>query len=246
MNDGVGFEMSGASALLAWWRDAGVDVAVRENAPSWRSLQPAAPVQRASAKADLPQVAAKNAPQAPTPTPAPPPAPAPAPLPGTLGEIEQWLAERSKELDARHLSANITEGAPLLVVGARGDGEDGLLPPAQALFDRMMAAIGIEAPPLAMIDPAFRPGQPARAPFDPMLLEAMRKRIALARPERLLILGDQAVRALLDAPLLKARGKAQMVEGVRSVATFHPRWLLDRPGDKRMAWQDLQILTGDE
>ncbi|WP_260508519.1 uracil-DNA glycosylase family protein [Sphingomicrobium aestuariivivum] len=167
-------------------------------------------------------------------------------MPGTLGDIEQWLAARSEKLDARHLPAVIPEGAPLLVIGARGDGEDGLLPPARVLFDRMMAAIGIEAPPLAMIDPAFRPGQPARAPFDPMLVEAMRRRIALAKPERLLILGDQAARALLDAPLLKARGKAQMVEGVRCVATFHPRWLLDRPGDKRMAWQDLQILTGDE
>jgi uracil-DNA glycosylase len=30
---------------------------------------------------------------------------------------------------------------------------------------------------------------------------------------------------------------------VRTVVTFHPRQLLDRQSDKRLAWQDLLLLT---
>jgi DNA polymerase len=33
------------------------------------------------------------------------------------------------------------------------------------------------------------------------------------------------------------------VEGVRTVATFHPRQLLKRPSDKALAWKDLLLLT---
>lgn len=251
MTDGVGFDRENAAALLGWWREAGVDVAVRENAPSWRSLTPAARIQENPAErsneaptSPLPSTPPTAPTQAPTPTPTP--APAPKPLPETLEGIEGWLARRSDELDATHLRADVPMKAPLLAIGARGDDRAGLTAPARELFERMMAAIGMEVPPLLFIDPAYRPGQPARAPFDPMLIEAVKRRLSLATPARLLLFGEQAARALLETPLPKARGRLHMVEGARCVATFHPRWLLDRRGDKRLAWQDLQILMGDE
>ncbi|MCJ7422350.1 uracil-DNA glycosylase family protein [Sphingomicrobium astaxanthinifaciens] len=257
MNDGVGIDKAGARALLDWWDAAGVDVAVRERAPSWRSLRPAPAPAPASAPPLTPSaVPGSDAGTAssPAPAPAPPaspstrvptPAPAPAPVPDTLEAIEAWLAARSATLGAAHLAAPLPSEPPLLVVGARGEAPEGMTPPARELFERMMAAIGIEAPPLAMIDPAYRPGQPSRAPFDPGLVEALRKRLALARPQRLLLLGEQAARALLEAPLARVRGRCHTVEGARCVATFHPRWLLDRPADKRLAWIDLQLLAGD-
>ena len=48
--------------------------------------------------------------------------------------------------------------------------------------------------------------------------------------------------ALLGKPLIEARGHVHQVEGVRTVATFHPRFLLDRPSEKARAWSDLLLL----
>jgi DNA polymerase len=43
-----------------------------------------------------------------------------------------------------------------------------------------------------------------------------------------------------------ARGHVHKVEGIRTVATFHPRHLIKRTLDKRLAWQDLLLLMEDE
>ena len=51
---------------------------------------------------------------------------------------------------------------------------------------------------------------------------------------------------MLGEPLLKARGRVHKVEGVRTVATFNPRWLLQRPSDKAKAWADLLLLMEEE
>ena len=76
--------------------------------------------------------------------------------------------------------------------------------------------------------------------------EIARKHIALARPKRLILFGDAPARALTGQPLAAARGKIHRIEGVRAVATFHPRWLLQRPSDKALAWKDLLLLMSEE
>ena len=73
-----------------------------------------------------------------------------------------------------------------------------------------------------------------------------RRHIALVRPNRLLLLGDGPCRALLGQPLLAVRGHVHRIEGVRTVATFHPRWLLQRQADKAKAWADLLLLMEEE
>ena len=70
-----------------------------------------------------------------------------------------------------------------------------------------------------------------------------RDHIRFARPQRLILFGDAPSRALLGEPMTKARGRVHKVEGVRTVATFHPRWLLQRPSDKALAWKDLLLLV---
>ena len=60
------------------------------------------------------------------------------------------------------------------------------------------------------------------------------------------LLGDAAAKALTGQPLGSARGRVHRIEGVRAVATFHPRWLLQRPSDKALAWKDLQLLMSEE
>ena len=52
--------------------------------------------------------------------------------------------------------------------------------------------------------------------------------------------------ALLGEKLAQARGRAHKVEGVRTIATFHPRLLLQRPGNKGLAWRDLLLLMEED
>jgi len=51
---------------------------------------------------------------------------------------------------------------------------------------------------------------------------------------------------LIGKPLTAARGHVHKIEGVRTVATFHPRQLLQRASDKALAWRDLLLLMEDE
>jgi DNA polymerase len=75
--------------------------------------------------------------------------------------------------------------------------------------------------------------------------EIARRHIAFVRPKRLLLLGDGPCVALLGKRLVEARGHTHKVEGVRAVATFHPRHLVNRPLDKSLAWKDLLLLMED-
>jgi DNA polymerase len=77
-------------------------------------------------------------------------------------------------------------------------------------------------------------------------VELARRHIALARPRRLLLLGDGPCLGLLGKRLIEARGHVHKIEGVRTVATFHPRHLVNRPLDKGLAWRDLLLLMEDE
>ena len=52
--------------------------------------------------------------------------------------------------------------------------------------------------------------------------------------------------ALLGKRLPQARGHVHKVEGVRTVATFHPRNLVNQPSNKSLAWKDLLLLMEDE
>ena len=56
----------------------------------------------------------------------------------------------------------------------------------------------------------------------------------------------QRLEAVLGKRLVEARGHVHKVEGVRTVATFHPRMLMKRPSDKAKAWADLLLLMEDE
>jgi DNA polymerase len=73
-----------------------------------------------------------------------------------------------------------------------------------------------------------------------------RQQVRLAKPRRLLLLGGGPCVALLGKPLPEARGHVHRVEGVRTVATFHPRQLIQNSANKSHAWKDLLLLMEDE
>ena len=121
---------------------------------------------------------------------------------------------------------------------------------AESAVNRLMAvtAIGFRADEAysASLSCFHAPGARMSEADRVACADIARKHIALAKPKRLLLLGDGPCRALLDQPLVGARGHVHKVEGVRTVATFHPRWLLQRPSDKAKAWADLLLLMEDE
>ncbi len=145
------------------------------------------------------------------------------------------------------------EGAPVMLIAempAREDAAAGrpIGGEAWALTEKMLAAIGIAADDAYCANLAcfHAPGAKLGAGDLEACAEIARRHIALARPKRLLLLGDAPARALLGKPMTAARGQVHKVEGVRAVVTFHPRQLLMRPSDKALAWRDLLLLMEDE
>jgi DNA polymerase len=76
--------------------------------------------------------------------------------------------------------------------------------------------------------------------------EIARRHIKLVRPKRLLLIGEGPAQALFGKPVAQARGHVHKVEGVRTVATFHPRALINQPSNKSLAWKDLLLLMEDD
>jgi len=71
------------------------------------------------------------------------------------------------------------------------------------------------------------------------------RQVALIQPKLILAVGRIAAQNLLktDTPIGKLRGQVHHLAetGIPVVATYHPAYLLRSPGEKRKAWQDLQL-----
>ena len=215
---------------VGWWREAGVEVAVGEAPRGW-----------------LRGVEVVAAPVATAPV---------AELPASFDAFRAWLAGSSglpmDRAGAVRVAPHGVEGAPVMLISDLPGGEDAaegrpIGGAAYALTVRMLAAIGIEADAAYHASLACFHAPGARIGREELEACAAiaRDHIRLARPALLLLLGDAPARALLGEPLARARGRVHKVEGVRTVATFHPRWLLQRPSDKALAWRDLLLLMSE-
>lgn len=232
----IGAEVTWAEArsALSWWLQAGVDVAIQEEARDW--LKPATPAQ--------------------TPAPAPQPNIAP-PSHDTLADLQAWLASSTQlplaSTTARRILPHGPEEAAVMLLSDAPALED--LAAGQPiggdsweLAKRMLAAIGI-APDnaySASLSCFNAPGTRMDDKEREACAEIARRHIKLVRPRRLLLLGDGPARAMLGKPLPEARGHVHKIEGVRAVATFHPRSLINQPSNKARAWKDLLLLMEDE
>jgi uracil-DNA glycosylase family 4 len=120
---------------------------------------------------------------------------------------------------------------------------------AGQLLDRMLAAIGLDR---ASPDPGaavyitnvlpWRPPQNRDPSPDEiaMLLPFVRRHIALADPEVLVLMGNIACQAMLGRRgITRLRGQWTEVEGRPCLPMFHPAYLLRNPHAKREAWADL-------
>jgi DNA polymerase len=75
---------------------------------------------------------------------------------------------------------------------------------------------------------------------EPFLL----RQIDIVRPRVIVGLGTFAVQALLKVktPISRLRGNWHELRGIRMMPTFHPAYLLRNPADKRLVWQDIQLV----
>ena len=222
-----------ARSALAWWLEAGVDVAVQESPRDWLK-----PVSRtAAAPAPVTNVAELSH--------------------NTLADLQQWLASSAElplaSATARRILPHGPENAAIMLLSDAPALEDfaGGQPiggDAWVLAGRMLAAIGIDsnAAYSASLSCFNTPGARMADADRDACAEIARRHIKLVQPERLILFGDGPCLALLGKRLVEARGHIHKVEGVRAVATFHPRHLIKRPLDKSLAWRDLLLLMEDQ
>ncbi len=229
-----------AASVLGWWIEAGVDVAIQERPRAW--------------------LGEDAAPAAPQPAAGPPAAPLPEQkeeLPDSLEAFRRWLGESSAmplaHAGARRVLPHGAQAAEIMLVAdvpAPDDVAEGqpIGGAAWELTRRMLAAVGLtpDQAYVANVSCIHSPG----SRLGPGELEAcgaiLRRHVALAGPKRLLLLGDGPCRAVLGKRLADARGHVQKVEGVRAVASFPPRLLLEHPSNKALAWKDLLLLMENE
>src|SRR5438132_13304047 len=145
-----------------------------------------------------------------------------------------------------------TEGnrhARLMFVGeAPGADEDAQARPfvgrAGQLLTRIIEAIGFKREDVLIGNvnrcrpPGNRPPTPEEASMcKPFLL----REIATVQPEVIVVLGNTAMRNLLDIKqgITRVRGQFQDYHGVKVMPTFHPAYLLRDPSKKKETWEDL-------
>lgn len=221
---------------LAWWIQAGVDVAVQEEPRNWLKPSP------------QPSTAAPEAPPQPNVI---------EPTQETLAELQQWLAS-SVQLPlagpaAKRILPHGPEEPAVMLLSDSPSVEDAAAGQpiggeSWELTKRMLAATGIK-PELAYsasLTCFHSPGSRMSAAERDACATIAKRHVALAKPKRLLLLGDGPCVALLGKHLSDARGRAHKIEGVRTVATYHPRNLVNKPSNKSVAWQDLLLLMEDE
>ncbi len=227
-----------ARSMLAWWLEAGVDVAIQEKPRDW--LKPAE-------KRALIAAPASTAPEQNV---APP-------SHDTLADLQQWLASSTllplASATARRIMPTGPENAAIMLLSEAPTLEDfaagqPIGGASWELAKRMLAAIKIPSDQAynASLSCLHVPGARMGAKDRAACAEIARTHIRLAKPKRLLLLGDGPAQALLGKPLPQARGHAHKVEGIRTVATFHPRQLINQPSNKSLAWKDLLLLMEDE
>lgn len=146
-----------------------------------------------------------------------------------------------------------TEGnrqARLMFVGeAPGADEDAQARPfvgrAGQLLTKIIEAIGLKREEVLIgnVNRCRPPGNRAPTTEEASMCKPfLLREIAVARPEVIVVLGNTAMKNLLDTRegITKLRGRFQDYKGIKVMPTFHPAYLLRDPSKKRETWEDLK------
>jgi DNA polymerase len=122
---------------------------------------------------------------------------------------------------------------------------------AGKLLDNMLAAIDLKRGDKVYIANAVKCRPPGNRTPEAGEIAAcwpyLKRQIELAKPKLMLLMGRAAVTSVLanDSSIASLRGKRQSYgEGVTTVVTYHPAYLLRNLPDKAKAWEDLCFARG--
>ena len=179
------------------------------------------------------------------------------PSPETLAELQDWLASSTQlplaSATARRILPHGPENAAVMLLSDAPALEDfaagqPIGGEAWQLAGRMLSAIGMSADEAysASLSCFHTPGARMSEADRQACADLARRHIALVEAQAPDPVRRRPCVGLLGKRLVEARGHVHKVEGVRTVATFHPRHLIKRPLDKSLAWRDLLLLMEDE
>lgn len=145
---------------------------------------------------------------------------------------------------------NGNQKARLMFVGeAPGADEDTQAKPfvgrAGQLLTKIIEAIGFKREEVLIgnVNRCRPPGNRAPTPDEVAMCKPfLLREIAAARPEVIVVLGNTAMKNLLEIKegITRVRGQFQNYKGVKVMPTFHPAYLLRDPSKKRETWEDLK------
>lgn len=226
------------ASTLDWWRDAGVDMLVDDDPRDWL---------------------ARPAPQAETPSGVSAPiakaSPPPEILPDTLDAFVAWrMGDKAPEtawMTPRIApSGDAASGWVIFTDMPEADDAEALMTGAAGrLLDRMLAAIGLSRDGVYLMSLAVARPLSGRIPPEQAerLIELARHQLKLLKPRKLLIFGQAASRAIDATDGFPSGDSLQQVNQfdveTQVVATFPPRFLLERPVAKSEAWKHLLLLS---
>ena len=220
-----------AASALEWWADAGVDTLVEDELRDWFATPapPARPLAVTSAPAaDLP--------------------------PDTLDAFVAWRmgdAVPEASWNAQPVPVQAQKNPSLMILTDLPEPDDSdeagwMTGPVGVLLDRMLAAIGEVREQVVIAGIAHARPLTGRMPADAQgtLEELARRLVTLVAPQRLLLFGAEPCRALLGPDGQRGGLRTLNHDGLAcpTIATFHPRFLLERPLAKAETWRHLQLL----
>ena len=251
-------------SLIAFWADAGVDVAlgdapVDRMAAGLEALKPRPPASPSAAASILRPAFAAPAEVAGAIEAARAAASSATHLAGLEAAIGAFEGCALKHQGARQaVFARGDPAAPVMIIGEGPGAEEDLqgapfVGRAGKLLDRMLAAAGLTGRVFITNTVFWRPPgnrtptaaeQAACAPF-------LERAIALVRPRFLLLVGAASAKQVLKQTdgILSLRGRWfewRSEDGtleIPALPTLHPAFLLRQPAAKKKAWEDLMVLT---
>ncbi len=254
------------SALLAesicdWWSLAGVDALVGEMPAGWLVAPPAndpAPRSRppVAVQAEPPALPAALQRRAADESSIRPKGP--VTFPDDWNSFQSWLADHpdvpGSQWDARRVLPVGAQRAPLMLFTAWPEVEDQreaelFTGAAGRLLDAALQAIGARRADcyLASLAVTRPPGGRCDARDLAELERLLLHHLALADPERLLLIGGDIVRMAAGLALPDARGRLLDINHsggrVTAAAIAHPAMLLTRPAHKAAAWDSLKLFN---
>ena len=183
-----------------------------------------------------------------------PAAPVLAPSAETFEQIHAEIGDCTRcPLHQERTHVVHTEGnrkARLMFVGeAPGADEDIQSRPfvgrAGQLLTKIIEAIGLKREEVLIgnVNRCRPPGNRAPTTEEATMCKPfLLREIAVVQPEVIVVLGNTAMKNLLDTRegITRLRGRFQEYKGIKVMPTFHPAYLLRDPSKKRETWEDLK------